>query len=108
MVVGDYDLEPELRRPVHFVRGGDAAVDRQNEAVALFGDALKRGVREAVALLEATRKVPADVGAELPQTDDGERRRADPVDVVIAVHADPCAGRDRSLNRAAGALDVAE
>ena len=50
---------------------------------------------EAVALLEAARQVPFDVRPELPQGQHGERGRADPVDVVVAVDADPLAGRDR-------------
>ena len=54
---------------------------------------LERVARDAVALLEPARQVPVDVGAELAQEQDGERGRADAVDVVVAVDADARAAR---------------
>ena len=64
---------------------------------ALLGEARDRRRGDAVALLEPARQVPADVGAELPQRQHRERRRADAVDVVVAVDADPLAALDRRL-----------
>ena len=59
---------------------------------------VERLAGDAVALLEAARQVPVDLGAELAEDEDGERRRADPVDVVVAVDADPRPGRDRGAD----------
>ena len=63
----------------------------RTSADAVVGEPRDRVARDAVALLEAARQVPADVGAELAQRQHGERGRADAVDVVVAVDADPLA-----------------
>ena len=65
------------------------------QAAALVGEPRDRDVRDAVALLEAARQMPLDVGAERAQRQDGERRGADAVDVIVAVDADPLAVGDR-------------
>ena len=74
---------------------GDAAVDGEHEPAALVGEPLERDADDAVALVEAARQVPVDVGAELAQQQDGERGRRDPVDVVVAVDADARGRRRR-------------
>ena len=53
---------------------------------------------DAVALVEAARQMPLDVRPELPQHEHREHRGADPVDVVVAVDADPFPGGDRRAN----------
>ena len=67
VVIGDDDLQAEPPRRGDLVDRGDAAIDGEHEPVALVGELLERLAREAVALLEAARQVPADVGAELPE-----------------------------------------
>ena len=98
MVVGDDDVEAELARAPDLLDGGDAAVDGQDEAATLFRQALERLAADAVALVEAARQMPLDLRAELPQHEHGEHRGADPVDVVVAVDADPFPGGDRRAN----------
>ncbi len=91
VVVGHDHVEPELLRACDLLDRSDSAVDRDHECAALLGEPCDRLARDAVALVEAARQVPADVRAELAQADDRERRGADPVDVVVAVDADPLA-----------------
>jgi hypothetical protein len=95
VVVGDDDLEAERTCVLHLGNARDAAVDRQHDVEALFGETGQRLAVQAVALLEARRQMPRDVGAELAQEQHRQRRCADPVGVVVAVHADPSPGLDR-------------
>src|SRR5436309_12821076 len=88
MVVRDDDVEPELTCAPDFVDRRDAAGDRQDEPTALLREPLQRLTAAAVALVEAARPVPRDPGAELAQPHAAEPSGADPVDVVVAVHAD--------------------
>ena len=99
MVVGDDDVEAVRARLGDLLDRGHAAVDGEHEPAALLGQARERLALDAVALLEAARKVPGDVGAELAEDQDGEGRGADPVRVVVAVDADPLAGSDRGADR---------
>ena len=108
MVVGDDHFEPACARLGNLRDGGDAAVDREHQPAALVGEPADRRARDAVALVEAARQVPVDVGAELAQEQDGERRRRDAVDVVIAVDADAPALRDRGADALARRAHVAE
>ena len=108
MVVRDDDLEPALAGLGDLLDGRDPAVDGEDEADAVVREARQRLPRDAVALLEPARQVPHDVGAELPEKEDGQRRRADAVDVVVAVHADPNALRDGGADPADGHLHVSE
>ena len=93
VVVGDDDLEAERSRMLDLRDGGDAAVDGEHEVEALLGEPRQRAGVQAVALLEARRQMPGDVGVQLAQEEDGERGRADAVGVVVAVHADARARR---------------
>ena len=52
--------------------------------------------------------MPRDVGAELAQEQDGERRRADTVGVVVAVDADARTRLDRRRDRLDRLAHVAE
>ena len=108
MVVGDDHVEPERLRARDLLDRGDPAVDGQDERVALLGEPLDRLARQAVALVEAARKMPVDVRPELAQRRHRERRRADPVDVVVTVDADALARRDRRLDPVASGSGVAE
>src|SRR6266566_1954189 len=107
-MVGDDDLEPARASLGDLLDGGDPAVDGEDEPAALVGESREGLALHAVALLEAARKVPLHVCAELAEHEDGERRRADAVGVVVTVHADPLAGRDRRPDRLAGTAHVAE
>ena len=93
VVIGDDDLEAARARRLDLRHGRDPAVDREDEPAAVVREALERLAADAVALLEAARQVPVDVGAEVAEHRDGERGRADPVDVVVAVDADALASR---------------
>ena len=88
VMVGDDDLEAERPRVLDLGDAGDAAVDREDEVEPLLGQPRQRAGVQAVALLEARRQVPVDVGAELAQQQHGERGGADAVGVVVAVDAD--------------------
>src|SRR5581483_10375729 len=108
VVVGDDHVEPRGPRLAHLVDRRDPAVDGDDEAAALGRQARERLAGDAVALLEAARQVPVDLGAELAEGQDGERGRADAVDVVVAVDADPGAGGDRRTDPLARLAHVAE
>ena len=108
MVVGDDHVDPEPAGLVDLGDGGDAAVDREDELHAVLGEPRDRRRGDAVALLEPAREVPDDVGAELPQRQRRERRGADPVDVVVAVDADPLAPLDRGAEPLDGRGHVTE
>ncbi len=102
MVVRDDDVEPALPGLGDLLDGRDPAVDGEDEADAVVREARQRLPRDAVAFLEPARQVPHDVGAELPEKEDGQRRRADAVDVVVAVYADPNPLRDGGADPADG------
>src|SRR5687767_12432923 len=108
MVVGDDDVEPLRPRLGELLDGGDAAVDGEHEATPLVSQARERLALDSVALLEAARQVPDDVGAELAKDEDGEGRGADAVSVVVAVDADSFAVGDGPQDRLAGGRHVAE
>ena len=99
VVIGDDDVETEFARPAHFLDRGDAAVDREDEPATFRGQSFERLAADAVALVEAARQMPLDVGSELAQDEHREDGCADPVDVVVAVDADPLAGRDCRVDR---------
>ncbi len=88
------DLEPTSSRLGDLVDGGDAAVDREHEPDAVVREPGQGLARDTVALLEATRKMPDDVGTQFTKKENGKGSRADPVDVVVAVHADARVTRD--------------
>ena len=98
MMVADDDLESERLGCRDLGGRGDPAIDRQDETAAVVGQPRERLAADAVALVEAARQVPLDLGPELPQDQNGERGRADAVGVVVAVHADATAARDRGPN----------
>ena len=95
VVVGDDHLEAERAGLRDLVDGRDPAVDGEHEPAAVLGEPGERLGRDAVALLEPARQMPLDLGAERAKRQDGERGRADAVDVVVAVDADPRPRGDR-------------
>ena len=94
VVIGDDHVEAARLRSRDLLDRCDPAVDGNEQAAAFVGEPRDRDVRDAVALLEAARQMPLDVGAERAQRQNGERRGADAVHVVVAVDADPLAGGD--------------
>ena len=95
MVIGDDcgdSLRPGRSDLLHRV---DPAVHRDHEARAALGEALDRGGRQPVAVLGARGDQPVAIGAQLAQGRDQDRSRGDAVDVVVAVHGDELAARDR-------------
>ena len=108
VVVGDDDGQTERPGKLDLGDGRDPAVDGQDEVEALLGEAGQCLAVEAVPLLEARRQMPGDVGPHLAQQQDGQRRRADPVGVVVAVDADALARLDRGTERGDSLSHVAE
>ena len=94
-MVGDDHLEAARLRGSDLLDRRDPAVDGHEQAATLVGEPRDRVAGDAVALLEAARQMPFDVGAERPQRQDGERRGADAVHVIVAVDADPLSVGDR-------------
>ena len=89
VMVGDDDFEARRLRLSDLFHRGDAAVDGEQQSASFSREARQRLARDPVPLFEATRQMPLDLGAEIPQDENGESRRTDPVDVVVAVDADP-------------------
>ena len=108
MVVGDDDIHAELAGPRDGLGRRDAAVDGQQQARAGRRELLDARDRDAVAVLEATGQEGLDLGAEQAEHLHRERRRADAVDVVVAVDDDAAAGGDRALDERAGLRHVPE
>ena len=108
VVVGNDDLEPGGAGLGDLLGGGDPAVDGQDEPAALAREPPESLPRDAVALLETARQVPFHLRPEATQDEDGERGRADPIHVVVAVDADAPALLDRRADRAACLLHVAQ
>ena len=73
VMIGDDDLKAEPLGLLDRLDGGDPAVDREEEPVALLGEAPHRLDLHAVALVEAAREMPGRVGAQLAED---EQRRA--------------------------------
>ena len=95
MVIGD-DCGDSLRPGRSDLRHRvDPAVHRDHEARAALGEALDRGGRQPVAVLGARGDQPVAISAQLAQGRDQDRSRGDTVDVVVAVHGDELAARDR-------------
>ena len=108
VVVGDDHLEPARPRLGDLLDRGDPAVDGDDEPAALVGEPRERLGTHAVALVEAARQVPVDLGAELPEQQHGEGGGGDAVDVVVAVDADAAALGDGGADLLRGGLHVAE
>ena len=108
VVVGDDDVHPRGARRRDLVDGGDRAVGGDEQLRTAFGEPPHGGGREAVAVLRAAGQKPVRVGTQRAQDADEDRRRADAVDVVVAVDRDPVAGLDVHQDEVAGVFDVRE
>jgi hypothetical protein len=108
VVVGDHDLHAGRPRRSHLVDRGDRAVDRQQQIGPPRGQPLDRRRREPVAVVDAARQVPVDVGAKRAQRAHEDRGRGDAVDVVVAVHGDARAPADVAEDHPGGGLQAPE
>ncbi len=108
VVIGDDDLDP--RRPCgrDLVDGGDRAVGGDQQTRAARREPLHGRARQAVAVLRPAGQKPVGVGAERAQQPDEDRRRADAVDVVVAVDRDPPAGPHVVEHKRADIVDAGE
>ena len=95
MVVGDDDLDPQLLRQGDLLDSGDPAVDGDQQLRAALGQLLDVGRAQPVAVGQPVGDQPVALGAQLAQRADQDRRRADAVDVEVAVDGDPLARLDR-------------
>ncbi len=96
VVVHDDRVEPERGRGADLRRGGDPAVERDEEPGALRGELLDGGEVEPVPLDQPVRDVGEHVGAARAQEAGEERRRGHAVHVVVAVERDPLPALDRA------------
>jgi hypothetical protein len=94
MVAHDH-VEPEGARERELRDVRRPAVGRHEDARPRVGQGADRAGVEAVALAEAVRHVQQRVGPQLAQKEHELRRARDAVDVVVAVHGDALAARDR-------------
>ncbi|HEU4658013.1 MAG TPA: hypothetical protein VFR97_10825 [Capillimicrobium sp.] len=94
VVVGDQDVDARGARLGDLLDGRDRAVGGDEQLRARGGQARDRVRTQPVAVLEPAREIPVHLGAEGAQRAHEDRRRADPVDVVVAVDGDPRAGGD--------------
>ena len=108
VVVGDHDVHAGRLRRRDLGDGGDRAVDGDQQVGPARGEPLDRRGGEAVAVVDAARQVPVDVGAERPQGADEDRGRADAVHVVVAVDGDPRAARDVAEDHPGAVAEAAE
>ena len=86
VVIGDHHVESRRPRGSHLLDRGHPAVDRHEQLHPARGQALHRGHREAVSLVEAARQLPLGVPAQRAQGAYEHRGGADAVDVVVTEH----------------------
>ena len=89
VVVRDHDVHPGGAGRRDLLHRGDRAVDGDQQLGPAGGQLVDRRGGEPVAVVDAAGQVPVDVGSQRPQGAHEHRRRAHPVDVVVAVHGDP-------------------
>ena len=94
VVVGDHHLHPGRARGGDLGDRRDRAVDGDQQVGAARGEPLDGGGGEPVAVVDAARQVPVDVGAQRAQRAHEDRGRGDAVDVVVAVDGDARAPAD--------------
>ena len=89
VMVGDDDIHPERARRRDLLDRGHRAVDRDQQLRAAGRQPLDRAAGEPVSVVDPRGQVPVDVRAQRAQRSHQDRRRADAVHVVVAVHGDP-------------------
>ncbi len=94
VVVANDHIDPGGARHGDLRDRGDRAVDADQASGTARHQARHRGLGEAVAVGDPVWKEPVDVRAQAPQRRHEDRRRAGAVNVVVAVHGDPCATVD--------------
>ena len=100
VVVGHDHLDARGASRRDLLRRRDSAVHRDRHLRAAGANLLDARERQPVAVAQPVGDQPVALGAELAQHRDEDRRRADPVDVVVAVHGHPPAvpgDREHSL-----------
>ena len=98
VVVADEDVHAGGPRGSHLLDRRDRTVGSYQQLRAPRGETLDVRRREPVTVADAIRQVPVDVGAERAERTDEDRRRADAVAVVVAVHGDDRARSDMAEN----------
>jgi hypothetical protein len=98
VMVGDDHVDSGFARRRHLSRARDAAIGRDEEPRPPRGEALDSLPCQPVSVLEAPGDVPVAGCASLAQRPDQDRRRRDPVAVVVTVDRDRVPGGDRPLD----------
>ncbi len=106
VVVGDDHVDPGATGRRHRIAGARAAIAREEHRRAPRDGGLDAGRREIVAVLDAARDERLGAPAEQADGAQEERRRADAVHVVVAVHEHELAGRDGARETLDGAIHV--
>ena len=99
---------PSARAAAHLLDGGDGAVHRHEQLRAARSEALDGRPVQPVAVACAVRQVGVDVCAKPRKHAHEHRRRADPVDVVVAVDRDPITAPHVGEDRLDGLADAGE
>ena len=89
VVVGDHDLDPGSAGRRDLLHGTDSTVDGDDEVRAPALKLLDARHRQPVAVGETIGDQPVAARAKRPERRDEDRRRADPVDVVVPMDGDP-------------------
>jgi hypothetical protein len=108
VVVDHHRVDAQIRGRLDLRHVGDAAVERDEEARPPARELLHRLDVQSVSLGQPVRDVRHDVGACGPQEAREQRRRGDPIDVVVAVEGDALAGPDGAREAFHGAVHPEE
>ena len=102
------DVDPLLAGGRHLLDCGDRTVGGDQQARAALGETVNRRLCQSVAVSRAVGDVGVDITAEAAQHAQQDRGRADPVDVVVAVHGDAAAVSHVREDQLGGLLDARE
>jgi hypothetical protein len=108
MVIDDDHIEPGIARRRQRLISGGAAIDRQHQRGAFFGEAQECRRVGAVSFLQPVRDIGLPLAAGGGDEAAQERRRGGAVDVVIAEDADAFTAHDRRGHALGGAVHVGE
>ncbi len=108
VVVGDHDVEAGRARRGDLLDRGDRAVDGDQQVGPACGEPLDGRGGEPVAVVDAARQVPVDIGVERAQRAHEHGRGRHPVDVVVAVDGDPRPALDVRQDAVRGLPQAAE
>ena len=99
MMIGDENLDAALHEGGDDLAVARAAIDGQHELETRFETAVHHAPREPVSVLRAIGHEEMNVRAELGEHLEQKRRAADAVGVVVPVHEDAFAARDRLVQQ---------